>query len=109
MARQSAAGLKTQYLRYAVIPAVLLAVVAVAILWILAGIRAQVSERVANSVQTEMDVAVIADSDALRRVVQEQFLVNRVPENLLKSTSLASIRRLLAPAMKFYQFPDFAI
>src|SRR5438105_208147 len=125
MAIKSVTRLKRPSLRFSVIPAVLLVAVAGGILWILAGIRAQLSDRLANSLQTvldttdkaiknweeqtELDVAVLADNDDLRPIVEQQLRVNRVPKDLVKSSWLAKIRQVMAPAMKFYQFPGFAI
>jgi hypothetical protein len=59
--------------------------------------------------QTEIDVAVLAGGDELRMNVEAQLEVNRLPADLLKTPMLRNIRRILAPAMKFYQFPSFAV
>jgi signal transduction histidine kinase len=59
--------------------------------------------------QTQIDVAVLAESDELRDKVQSQLRINRRTEDLLKSPALQDIRRLLAPVMNFHQFPGFAV
>jgi hypothetical protein len=106
---------------------VFIAIVAaiIAVFWILTGIREQMNTRLASSLQTvldttdkalqnwaeqtEIDVAVFADSDDLRADVKVQLAVNRKPGNLLESPALQSIRHLLAPATKVRQFPGFAV
>ncbi len=113
------------YLRFAVLPIALLTILPIAVFWILSRIEAQVNYRLASSLQTvlyttdkalqnfveqtEIDVSVLADGDDLRTAVEAQLQVPRNRPSLLRSSSLQNIRRLLAPAMKFYEFPGFAV
>jgi len=46
--------------------------------------------------QTEIDVAVLADSDDVRANVEAQLRVNRTARDLLQSPALQDIRHLLA-------------
>src|SRR5262245_28311883 len=117
-------GRRTEYLPLAGLFVAILAV-GIAVFWILAGIQEQMNTRLASSLQTvldttdkalqnlaehtEIDVAVLADGDDLRANVKVQLGVERRPRNLLDSGALQNIRRLLAPAMKFHQFPGFAV
>src|SRR5690349_2953902 len=103
----------------------LLAIFVAAVFWTLARIEAQVNTRLESSLQavlsttdkalenwveqTEIDVAVLAEADGLPEYVEAQLRVPRNRHALLASPALKDIRRLLAPAMKFYQFPGFVI
>lgn len=111
--------------RVAVLSIVLITLLAVTVFWILGRIQTQLDDRLGSSLQavlvttdkalqnwaeqTEVDAAVLADNDELRTYVEAQL---RVPENrrsLLESPALKGIRRVLAPAMRFYEFPSFAV
>jgi signal transduction histidine kinase len=109
----------------AFLPIALLVVLAVAVFWILDQIQINVNERLASTLQvvlhttdkalriwteqTEVNVAVLADNDELRRDVEAQLRTPRDAKSLLASVALKDIRRLLAPSMTFYQFPSFAV
>src|SRR5437660_4603708 len=116
---------KWQNLALAVVQIAFLPMLAIAVFWILSGIQTQVNKRLTSSLQTvlyttdkllqdwaeqtEIDAAVLADRDELRTDVQAQLRVARNPRSLLDTAALKDLRRLLAPAMKFYQFPGFAV
>jgi len=116
---------KTGYLPLAVLFIASLAALGVGVFWILTGIQEQMNRRLGSSLQavldttdealqnwaeqTEIDVAVLADRDDLRANVEAQLDVKRRSRNLLESPALQNIRRLLAPATKFHQFPGFAV
>lgn len=111
--------------RLVILPIALITLLAITVFWILGRIQRQVDNRVGSSLQavlvttdkalqnwaeqTEIDVAVLADNDQLRTYVEAQLRVPQNREALLKSPALAGIRRVLAPAMRFYQFPSFAV
>jgi signal transduction histidine kinase len=103
----------------------LLAIFVAAVFWTLARIEAQVNTRLESSLQavlsttdkalenwveqTKIDVAVLAEADGFPEYVEAQLRVPRNRQTLLASPALKDIRRLLDPAMKFYQFPGFVI
>jgi signal transduction histidine kinase len=103
----------------------LLVLLAVAVFWILNQIQIKVDERLASSLQvvlhttdkalrnwaqqTEVNAAVLADNDEFLTDVEVQLRTPRDAKSLLASSALKDIRRLLEPAMKFYQFPGFVV
>jgi signal transduction histidine kinase len=113
------------YLPLAALFITILVAFSVAVFWILGGIQEQMDKRLASSLQailsttdkalqnwaeqTQIDVAVFAESDDLRDKVESQLRVDRRTVDLLKSPALQDIRHLLAPVMKFHQFPGFAV
>jgi len=103
----------------------LLIVVAIMVFWILRQIKIHMDSRLAGSLQTvldtthsaiqnwaeqtEQDAAVLAGNDELRINVETQLRTQRNPQSLLETSALRNIRRLLAPAMRFYRLPGFAV
>jgi hypothetical protein len=114
-----------EYPRLGIIAIVLLLTLGVAGVWVLHGIQAQVKNRLEGSLQTvlnttdkglqnwteqtEIDVAVLADSEELRTNVQAQLRIPRDRRVLLHTTALENIRRLLSPPMRLHDFLGFVV
>src|SRR2546425_14047 len=91
----------------------------------LLGIQKEVNARLAESLQTvlnttdkalqnwaqqvQVDVAVLAENDELRRNVEAQLQISRDSPALLKTVELQTIRRFLSPAMRARSFVGFSI
>jgi signal transduction histidine kinase len=102
----------------------LLIILGLAGVWTLRGIRKEVNARLAESLQTvlsttdkalqnwahqtQVDVAVIAQNDGLRRDVEAQLRISR-DSRALKTPALQNIRRLLSPVMRGRSFVGFSI
>ncbi|HEY2381932.1 MAG TPA: sensor histidine kinase [Terriglobia bacterium] len=116
---------KHQFHRVIVVPIALIVLLAVAVFWILDRIQLHVNDRLASSLQavlsttdkaldnwaeqTEVDVAVLANSSKLREGVERQLQVPRNSKALTSSPALKEIRQAVAPALDLTQFPSFAV
>jgi hypothetical protein len=101
------------------------AMLAIVVFWTLSEIRSEVDGRLSSTLetvlnttdqslriwteQTEADVLVLASDKEFRESVENQLQVERDPRVLRGTPALQNIRRLLAPAVKFYVLPGFAI
>jgi signal transduction histidine kinase len=108
-----------------VLPILMLVILGAAVFWILDQIQLNVNERLASSLQvvlnttdkalrnwteqTEVNAAVLADNEEFRTNVEVQLRIPRDEKSLLASPALKDIRRFMAPAMTFYQFPGFVV
>src|ERR1051326_7208363 len=117
--------LNLEHIRLGLIAIMLLLILGVAGVWVLSGIQAQVTDRLATAMrtvlnttdkslrnwaqQTEIDVAVLTDREDLRANVKEQLRVSRSPRFLRSTRALNDIRRILSPAIKPRLFPGFVI
>jgi signal transduction histidine kinase len=107
------------------IAALVAAILAIVVFWTLSEIHSQVDSRLSSTLQTvlnttdqslrvwaeqtEADVSVLASNEELRKSVENQLRVERDPGVLRGTPDVQNIRRLLAPAVKFYALPGFAI
>ncbi|HLH31012.1 MAG TPA: sensor histidine kinase [Terriglobia bacterium] len=99
--------------------------IAIAVSWILGGIRSRLDARLGSALQTvlgttdkaleiwveqtEADAAVLASNADLVRNVEKQLQAGREAPVLLSSRALSNIRTLIQPAVELYHLPGFAV